>query len=567
MLYFQTVAVLALLVSSSYSLSSKAQKPLKEEGPSPFTQEFDEYVIDLLDHWHVPGLSIAVVDGRETFSKGYGISSFPSTPVTPSTLFYTGSTTKAFTAAALALLIDERSNSTSPLSWTTPLSTLIPSDFVLPDEYATLHATLEDAASHRTGMPRHDGSYGGPNFHLRNVVRNLRNLPMTAEIRTRFQYCNMMYMTLSHVIETLTGSWLGDVLWERIWEPLRMTRTIFSLSQAQEASKAGVAHLAEGYMWNNLTQKYVQTPWMDIRLVSGAGNIISNVDDYAKWLHFLINQSAPLSKAGHMSLRHARTICDDNPIPGILSPSTYALGWSVENYRGEPLISHDGGTPGFGALIGYLPQRGYGVAMMANTYGRSNIVQNILFYHLLDDLLGIPEHERGDVAAAFGNHILGPRRKQLEDPIKALYPTAPTGSNAIPLSLPLERYAGVYFNDGYRNLTITPPSPPDDPSSASSSSSTRLRIQPSHHALHSVIDRTWAFRFVFRHVSGDFFLVEGFPDELSDEEVDLRDPLSVLLLKAEFRLGEDGAVEALGLVLEPEMRGEKIWFRRVDGWV
>ncbi|KAL8976263.1 MAG: hypothetical protein Q9177_006891, partial [Variospora cf. flavescens] len=350
-----------------------AQKPVEEKTVSPFTQEVDEDVIELLDQWHIPGLSIAVIDGRDTFSKGYGISSFPSTPVTTSTLFYTGSTTKAFTAATLALLIDESNNSTTPLSWTTPISTLIPADFVLPDEYATLHATLEDAASHRTGMPRHDSSYGGPEFQLRDIVQNLRNLPMTAEIRTRYQYCNMMYMTLSHVIETLTGSWLGDVLHNRIWKPLRMSRTYFSFSQAQQASKSGLAHLAEGYMWNNRTQKYVQTPWMDSPLPSGAGNIISNVDDYAKWLRFLIDQSAPLSKAGHMSLRHPRTIVADSPIPGTLSPSTYALGWSVENYRGEPLISHNGGVPGFGALVGYLPQRNYGIAMMGNTDGSSNL--------------------------------------------------------------------------------------------------------------------------------------------------------------------------------------------------
>lgn len=489
--------------------------------------------------------------------QGYGISSYSSSsslsnPVTASTLFYTGSTTKAFTAAALALLIDDSANSTSPLSWTTSISSLIRSDFVLPDEYATLHAMLEDAASHRTGMPGHDASYGDPNSSLRDVVRNLRNLPMTAEIRQKFQYCNMMYMTLSHVIETLTSSWLGDVLRDRIWNPLNMTRTYFSLGQAQRSP----SDLAKGYMWSNRTQSYVEIPYMDIPFVSGAGNVISNVEDYARWLRFLISQSPPLSERGHQSLRNPRTILEDSPLPGFVGPSTYALGWNVENYRGEPLISHTGGVPGFGALVGYLPRRNYGLVMMGNTDGTSAIVANMLFYHLLDDYLDIPEKERGDVASVFERLILEPKRKELEDPVKALYPDAPTGPNAIPLSLPLDEYTGIYFNLGYRNVTIT---------LVSSDSSAGIHIHPSHHSLQSIIDRTWAYRFSFQHISGEYFIVKGcFPD-MPDEEIDMMDPLHVLLLKAEFRLGEDGEVKELGLGFEQEMGEEKIWFRKIEG--
>ncbi|KAL8723192.1 MAG: hypothetical protein Q9225_000458 [Loekoesia sp. 1 TL-2023] len=557
--------VLATFASFSFCFPSKQQIPLQDKKRSPFTPDFDEDVGHLLNHWHVPGLSVAIVDGNETFTKGYGVSSFPSVNVNPSTLFYTGSTTKAFTAAALALLIDETVNSSSPLTWHTPISSLIREDFVLPDEYATLHTTLEDAASHRTGMPGHDSSYGGPNFGLRDVVRNLRNLPMTAEIRTRYQYCNMIYMTLSHVIETLTGFWLGDILWSRIWSPLNMTRTYFSFSQAQQAVDRDAAELAKGYMWNNKTQKYVQTPWMDIPLVSGAGNIISNVEDYSQWLRFLINQSPPLSKTGHMSLRHPRTILEDNPLPGFTSTSAYALGWNIETYRGEPLISHTGGLPGFGAIIGYLPRRRYGITMMGNTAETSNIVELILFYRLLDDYLNIKEEDRGDVVAVFENLILNPKKEQLAHPIKALYPNTPTGKNAIPLSLPLEKYTGVYHNKGYRNITITL-SHQNDSSSPSPSTAPRqpkLLSSPPPPHLHSHINRTFASTLSFSHVSGEFFLIKGHLD-LSEGEVDTENPLSNMLYKAEFRLGEDGEVAEVGVNLEPQMgEGKKIWFMRV----
>ncbi|KXH59769.1 hypothetical protein CSAL01_06418 [Colletotrichum salicis] len=91
--------------------------------------------------------------------RGYGYAVLNSTPVTPHTLYYTGSTTKSFTAAGISLLIDN-ANATSSvypgLIWKTPVSDILSDDFVLSDDWATAHITLEDALSHRTGYPRHD---------------------------------------------------------------------------------------------------------------------------------------------------------------------------------------------------------------------------------------------------------------------------------------------------------------------------------------------------------------------------------------------------------------------------
>ncbi|KAL8735330.1 MAG: hypothetical protein Q9166_000875 [cf. Caloplaca sp. 2 TL-2023] len=547
MISLKVFIALVVSVSLSDSISLKDQIPLRDGRSSPFTSDFDAETTRLMKNWDIPGLSIAVVDGNETYSKGYGVSLYPPFEIEPSTLFYTGSTTKAFTSAALTLLMEESANTSDPLTWRTPISSLIREDFVLSDEYATAHVTLEDAASHRTGMPRHDSSYGGPNFGLRHVVRNLRNLPMTAEIRTRSQYCNMMYMTLSHVVETLTGSWLGDVLWDRIWKPLNMTRTYFSLSQAQLAVENGAGKLSGGHVWNNHTQKYIPVAWMDIPLVSGAGHVISNVLDYAKWLQFLMDQAPPLSKAGHRTLRHPRIVLDDMPIPGYTGISAYALGWNVDNYRGEPLISHDGGLPGFGARIGYLPDRRYGIALMGNTAGSSNIVENILFFRLLDDHMNVPKKDRGDIAAVFKQLLIQPQIEKIKDPIKFLYPKAPTGKDAVPLSKPLKNYAGTYWNEGYRDITIT---------------LAQYETESSYH-LHSAFNRTWPFVLDFEHVSGEYFIAKGYMSSPLGE-VDKSDPLNVIFIKAEFRLGEDGEVAEVGAALEPEMKEEKIWFKRVE---
>jgi len=129
----------------------------------------------------------------------------------------------------MSLFVDDN-QTFSHIEWDTPISDLIRDDFVLENDYATNHITIEDALSHRSGMPRHDLSYGGHidgrKFTPKDLVRSLRHLPLTAEPRTHFQYCNLMYVVVSHVIETLSGKWLGDFLKERIWAPLNMHSTV-----------------------------------------------------------------------------------------------------------------------------------------------------------------------------------------------------------------------------------------------------------------------------------------------------------------------------------------------------
>lgn len=128
----------------------------------------------------------------------------------------------------MSLLVDDEFF--PEVQWKTPISHLIRDDFVLEDEWATAHITIEDSLSHRTGMPRHDNSYGGHysghRARAKDITRALRYLPMTAEPRTTYQYCNMMFVVASHVIETLTGRFLGDLLKERIWNPLGMRSTV-----------------------------------------------------------------------------------------------------------------------------------------------------------------------------------------------------------------------------------------------------------------------------------------------------------------------------------------------------
>ncbi|MCJ1430887.1 hypothetical protein MMC27_000237, partial [Xylographa pallens] len=271
---------------------------------------------------------------------GYGFARLPDEPVTPETLFFTGSTTKAFTAAAMSLLVDDNENYTN-VQWTTPISELIREDFVLADEYLTRHVTLQDALSHRTGMPRHDISYGQEGTTTRDMVRSMRHLPLTKSLRTTFQYCNIMVGTVGYVIEQLTGKCLADVFMERIWNPLNMTSTFLHLKTALKSRK----YLATAYRWSDSSQDFQVVPYPDQKSGEGDGSMISNVLDYSKWVRMMIGRAPPLSVTAHQALVTPQMIMSGDA-QGLLSPSLYGQGWMLQTYRGVDVVFHGGAVNG-----------------------------------------------------------------------------------------------------------------------------------------------------------------------------------------------------------------------------
>jgi len=181
--------------------------------------------------------------------------------MTPSTLFYAGSTTKAFVAAVMSLLVYDNENYPQ-VQWNTLIHQLIPEDFVLENEYATTHTTIEDALSHRSGLPRHDQAYGATSFGdkatIQYIIQSMRHLPLTAEPRTKYQYCNLMFMVAAHIIETVTNCKIGDLMREQIWKPLNMNSTFSSLEDAKNADE----DLARGYYYSE--GEYHEVDWMEL---------------------------------------------------------------------------------------------------------------------------------------------------------------------------------------------------------------------------------------------------------------------------------------------------------------
>ncbi|KAK7961888.1 penicillin-binding protein [Apiospora aurea] len=494
----------------------------------PFSSEkLESYIHEVMDRWKAPGMAVAIVHGNKTWAKGFGYASLPSTPVTPHTLFYTGSTTKSFTAAALSLLIDNSSSSdsdagTPKLSWTTPISQL------LRDDFATAHVALQDAASHRTGSAPHDLAFVKTS---RDQVRRLRYLPLAAEPRQRFQYNNHMFTTLGHLVETLTSTWLGTFFRDRLWAPMGMDETFLSRGDPRFKEAGSRLVLAEGYYWRNRSSdghgEYVKRPYVPADWDTGAGAIISNVLDYAKYLRVMMREQGPISAAGHRELRTPRTFLDTRGGPPFTGPVTYTLGWMHGVFEGVETWHHTGTVNEFVTSMMMMPSREMGIVVIRRR-----------------------QEKQG--------------RKLVHDGRKRLYPHVP--NPPLPPSASLDRHAGCYYDPGYGEFIVDLVC--DGGDGGGSSGSHNQESGPwagkgddeCHLEAHLADTSIFKFVFMLEHVSGDYWVGWAHVKGITDPD----EPLTAV--RAQFRLNERGEVSEVGvdLRLDEDDQVPLVWLTRVD---
>ncbi|KAH6647997.1 beta-lactamase/transpeptidase-like protein [Truncatella angustata] len=502
------------------------QIPMGEVAKDPLSGDFSKTIKSLLDKWNVPGLAVGVIDGNDTWVKGYGVAQVsPRVPVTPQTLFYGGSTTKAFTGAAVARLINsgQYRNPSFPehvVDWKTPISEILPEDFVLQDEWSTAHITLEDALTHRTGMAAHDWAYGGERPAVKEIVRSMRHLPINQPPRTKWQYCNLMYITASHAVETLTSLGLGHVLKEWIWQPLGMDSTFWHIDDARAAGE----QVAVGYYWEPKEKAFKEIPYVESKAISGAGAILSNVVDYSKWVRALVHEDGFLSKDTHDAIKMPRMF-NSGSGGNYDAPTAYALGWVTSTYKGHRIWFHGGATDAFGSNVIFFPDLKFGVVTLANSAFFGNAIGEIVSFELADDRLGLSQEERADWGKSWRQTL--DQGNSLSDKAEdILYPGRP--KQAVKPTLPLESYTGTYFSPGWRNMTITLI---DENTMRNRRPKAQLRVHRP--------DSSWSFAGELEHVTGEYWILYSSFATLPVQ------PLEISPL--DFRIGADGKIAGLEL--------------------
>ncbi|KAK2592732.1 hypothetical protein QQS21_009575 [Conoideocrella luteorostrata] len=508
------------------------------DGQTPFTGDFETFVDHVLQHFHVPSVSIGIVDGDKTHLKCFGNAKVSGEEATEDTLYLLASVTKSFTATTLLSVLEEQNGKDGQpdIGLNAKISSIIPDDFVLQDEYATRHATLQDALCHVLGVASAEGCYGGEGYTLSEAIRSLRHLPMSGELREKHEYLNMGYMTIQHVVEKLTGKPIEKSHARCIWDPLGMTSTFASLDEARNADNT----LATGYTWDPILERLIEAPYSKDYPLIGGGGLTSSIKDLTGYLRAVVHGSLPLHPSWQKELIKPRTIASESNDPN-RSTDLYALGWGVSHLRGQKMVSHSGGINGFSSKLTFFPDRKWGLAILTNADGNGYDAVQTIVSRLIEDFLDVKPDERKDVIAQL-DKILQDRVKQYFGTRDRLYPQLP--EPPLPLAGHLSEYAGSYYHPAYRTLHLKVAKPPKDKPIA----------QDTKAVLHADVRRLVDFTLDVEHVSGQFFIAWT-----DTETTNFGYKAGV---KAMFTLGSGGSVEKWGVDIEGS--GRLVWFIKVD---
>ncbi len=406
--------------------------------------DFEAFVKHTLELWRVPGASVAIVkEGRVILCAGYGLrDTARGLPVTGDTLFPIASCTKAFTALALAMLVEE-----GKLEWDQPLREVMP-DFRLQDEFASRRSTPRDLLCHRSGLPGHDILWYASNFSRQEIFRRLRYLEPTCDLRAAFQYQNLMYVVAGLLVERVTGRSWESFVQEHIFTPLGMRRSGFStvlLRQDPDHSRP----------YRDQDGAVREVSYFDAdgekSTTGGAGGITSCASDLARWMLFqlqggILGGQRLISPQALEALRQPQIFYDDpagRQRHGFEFTS-YGLGWFLRMQKGQFLVWHDGDADGFKSYMALAPRRGLGVMVLSNA--EFSPAPSILACTVIDRLLGLePTDWNHAEAAALEEMIQAMQQAQAQ--------SARERKNAPP-SHPIHDYLGDYQHPGYGLVSV-----------------------------------------------------------------------------------------------------------------
>jgi CubicO group peptidase (beta-lactamase class C family) len=344
---------------------------------SLFVPDLDQLAADVMADWKVPGVALAVVqDGKLALTRAYGQRDVEADlPVTPATQFVICSITKSFTATAIALLHHE-----GRLDWAKPVREYMP-EFRLSEAVATERVTVRDLLSHQSGLPRHDWVHFAGDRAPAEMRDLMRHLELSRDIRAAWQYNNLCYNIAGLLIERVSGQSFEAFIRSRLTDRLGMT-VGFNLDDLEASNEA-----ARPYMMHEDTR----LPAMRLPIrTTAAGAINTSVIDLASWMLLHLGKGEfggerllPAALVGEL---HASRVYIAAPDAAEFGEAHYGLGFNTNAYRGDRLVRHGGGWPGWGTQMTLLPDHRIGVAVFTNR--SPSEVTSTLTWYIVDRLRG-----------------------------------------------------------------------------------------------------------------------------------------------------------------------------------
>jgi CubicO group peptidase (beta-lactamase class C family) len=430
----RTLAGLLVALLFSAGAAAAQAKPLKG---------LDDYIGKAMAQWRMPGLALAVVHHDSiVLMKGYGVRTLGSAErVDERTLFAIGSASKAFTALAVAMLVDE-----GKVKWDDPATRYLPG-FQLYDPYVTREITVRDLLTHRSGLARGDLVWYAGDLPRDSILQRVRYLKPSWSLRSRFGYQNIMYLAAGQLTARLEGKSWDQVMQDRIFAPLGMTSSNTSVTRLERQPNVATPH-------EEVEDTVRVIPYHNIDNIAPAGSINSNAVDMAQWVRFQLAgakvKGQPLLSAGAFEeTQRPQTLMPlEGPWRLMMQDAhfgAYGLGWMLHDYKGRKIVEHGGNIDGMHALVAMMPEERTGLVVLTNL--ANNFLSYALMYRIFDAYLKQPAKDWSTVVHA-GLEELEAQAKAEEKNREArrVKGTSP--------SLPLERYAGTYTDSMYGPATV-----------------------------------------------------------------------------------------------------------------
>jgi CubicO group peptidase (beta-lactamase class C family) len=354
----------------------------------------DADVERVMKQFDVPGIAIAIVkDGQVLATRGFGVRKLGAPDkVDAKTLFEVASNSKAFTAAALAMLVDE-----GKLAWDDPVTKHLP-DFQMYDAYVTHEMTVRDLLTHRSGLGLGAGDllwWPTTSFSTDEIIHKLRYIAPSTSFRSSYAYDNLLYIVAGKIIAAKSGKTWGETIRERILTPVGMSGTTTSL-----AENAGNPNVANAH--SKINEKIAAVKSMPVPNAVGAVGINTNAEDIARWMNVLLaGGKLPLAgadgkEARLFSAKQAREMWTAQTPMRVGEPNAklagtkanfaaYGLGFQLRDYHGRLLALHSGALQGFYSKVVMVPEEKLGIAILTNAESGGSL--NALQWQLLGRLV------------------------------------------------------------------------------------------------------------------------------------------------------------------------------------
>jgi len=359
------------------------------------TTQIDQLAKRVMNTFSIPGVAIGVIEhGKIVHAQGYGLKEISTNNVVDTnTIFKIASNSKAFTTAALAILVDE-----GKLKWQGKVVDYLP-DFKMSDEWLTKHLTIIDLLTHRSGLGLGAGDlmlWPEPSsFTREQVLHNLRYLNVSSEFRASYAYDNLLYIVAGQLIPAVTGMSWQNFVQSRIMQPLAMNHCF-----AGSVPKKQHSFLAKPHLFVNGKLTVVERNKQKELVSAAAGGVQCSLNDMLLWANVFLHQGKYGNNKQLFSLKQFNELWKGRTIMPVSKRaydwdythfSQYALGWRLNDVNGFLRVHHTGSLSGMYSSVSFFPELDLGIVILTNQ--QSSNARNAMMYSIMKSYLPLTHQQ------------------------------------------------------------------------------------------------------------------------------------------------------------------------------